>query len=453
MKKAVLAVVLIGLLGFSSILSAAVDVPNVIGMDLNRAAQELQKAGLKPGNIAYVNTPKPELTNKIAGQGPPGGTKLSSPQPVNLTVYRLQAEWVTVPNVVGMDYPRAMNTFIAAGFTPKRRDKNTNVPQENEKVFGQGIAAGQKQPKGAVIELIVNKLVIATVTVPDVTKMSLGEAQVKLLGSGLTAQALPQATPTSDPKLNGKVASQNPQAGNQVPKGSVVKLALFVSQVVEPPSATVVVPDIVRMSMADATAKLSAAGLKPEVVPPETPTSDQNLHTKISYQNPRSGTQVPRGSFVKFNIFVYMSDDLVTVPNVIGMKMEEAFNAIKNAGFKPPQMNPDWVKSPPGVYIKVVSQNPPAGQKHKRGAWVSTDLKKMTLMPNVVGMDYERAGTAIRNSNIGRFVGSTVKYTRPTSDPNQRNKVFSQKPPQGAEVEVGPGPIYNNIGIELTVYK
>jgi beta-lactam-binding protein with PASTA domain len=410
MKKIIVAVILIALFGVFSSLSAEVVVPNVIGMDLNKAAQELQKAGLKPGNIAYVNAPKQELNNKVAGQIPGVGAKLSSPQPVNLTVYRLQVESVTIPNVVGMGYIQALQTFNAAGLASRRRDKETNDSRENEKVFGQGIAAGQKVPKGTVIDLIVHKFATPPVTVPDVAKMSLGEAQVKLLESGLTTQAVPQATPTSDPKLNGKVSSQNPQAGNRVPKGSVVKLTLFVSQVVQPPSATVAVPEVIRMSIPEATAKLSAAGLKPEVVPPQTTTSDPNLNSKISYQNPRSGTQVPRGSVIKCNLFVYLPDDMVTVPSFVGLSPAKASDLVIGI------LQIRWGAMGADVHKngKIASHNPPAGARVKKTSVVQITAMQQVALPNVIGLSLDAALQKLRAAGLdGKVVAYVINSAKP----------------------------------------
>jgi beta-lactam-binding protein with PASTA domain len=269
-------------------------------------------------------------------------------------------------------------------------------------------------------------------TVPDVTKLSLGEAQIKLLESGLTAELSPQANPTSDPKLNGKVSSQNPQAGVRVPKGSGVKLTLVASQVVEPPSATVVVPDIVRMSMAEATAKLATVGLKPGLVPPETSTSDKSLHTKISYQDPRSGSQVPRGSVVKFNIFVYLSE--VTVPSVIGLDYQAAGRKLKEAGLKPvSKMNyvdtSDFNKD----HI-VAAQEPNSGKMVPRDTNVELTVYQFqhpswVKVPNVVGMLEADAVKTIRDA--GFTVRLDTPILSPSSDKSQPGRVISQEPVAG----------------------
>jgi len=136
----------------------------------------------------------------------------------------------------------------------------------------------------------------------------------------------------------------------------------------------------------------------------------------------------------------------------VGLKLSEAIKAIESAGYKPPVFNPDFLKVPPPLYLKVVSQNPSAGQKLPYGTWVSIDAKAMALFPNVIGMDYERAKAAIKGMNI--IVGAYELRQVSTSDPNQRNKVFSQDPSAGAEVVVGPGPIYSFPGRpKLGVYK
>jgi beta-lactam-binding protein with PASTA domain len=397
----------------------------------------LQKAGLKPGNISYFITPQQELNNKVAGQGPIGGTKLPSPQPVNLTVYRL--ELVTVPNVVGMDYQQAVNTFVAAGIGGQRREKETSDPKMNEKVFAQGIAAGMKVSKGTVIELIVYKLVAASLAMSNVVGQNLDDAGKFFSSRGYIVKV--DQVKTTNQEQGNKIFAQDPAPGTPLKPAQTILLKVYKYE------SGVTVPNVVGLHLINALDLLNKSSLRYELVGAQEPKTPQQQGTIFS-QDPAAGVQVAKSAVVK----LVMYKDSLPVPNVVGMKLADAIKAIETAGYKPPVYNPDFLKVPPPIYLKVVSQNPGAGQKLAYGSWISIDAKAMALMPNVIGMDYERAKAAIKGMNV--LVGAYELRQVSTSDPNQRNKVFSQDPPAGAEVVVGPGPIYRFPGNpKLGVYK
>jgi beta-lactam-binding protein with PASTA domain len=306
MKKIVLAVTLIGLLGFFSSLSAQVVVPNVMGKDFNEAVKELQKAGLKPGNVNSVPAAKQELNNKVAGQAIPGGAKLPSPQPINLTVYRFQAdqsELVTVPNVVGMEFLKAVNAFNAAGITAKRRDKETYDPKESEKVFGQGIAAGQKVRKGTVVELIVNKMPPSDITVPNVVGAPYPEAATILSKALLTPQMVSGVSePTDDPQKNGRVFKQNPEAGKKVAKHTVVHLLLYAHKKTDD---MVTVPNIIGATANQSGQIIKQLGFKSCFF--GCAYLDPSTKDKVADQYPKPGTKVKKGTHLGRAVYTYQA--------------------------------------------------------------------------------------------------------------------------------------------------
>ncbi|MFH0786749.1 MAG: PASTA domain-containing protein [Pseudomonadota bacterium] len=298
--------------------------PNVIGQDLEQVGKMLTSFG-NPVKNEFQKTPNQAQDNKIFFQNPNPGTPLPPTQTILLKAYKFETVMVTVPNVVGQGYIWAMETFVAAGLAPRRRDKETYDPKENEKVFGQGIAAGQKVPKGTVIDLIVLKLPPAEITVPNVVDIPYPEAANVLSRSLLTGVMVQTAEKTNDPQKNGKVFKQNPEAGRKVAKHTVVHLLLYHYE----SSNKVKVPNVVGMLAPNAFLTIKAAGLHEYWDAPVQSPGDKNQTGKIISQDPQPGQQVEKGSRVKVIIWIFP----LKQPNVLGLPISEAERLARAGGF------------------------------------------------------------------------------------------------------------------------
>ena len=93
-------------------------------------------------------------------------------------------------------------------------------------------------------------------------------------------------------KAAGFVVSQAPGGGEQVAKGSVVAL------VVSRGPSTVAVPNVASLTVADAVAQVTQAGLRANVV--QVPSSE--TAGRVIAQNPDPGTTVQKGSTVRLNV-------------------------------------------------------------------------------------------------------------------------------------------------------
>ena len=125
------------------------------------------------------------------------------------------------------------------------------------------------------------------VTVPNTVGVSETDARDRLAAVGLTANVV-RVFNDADA---GQVVAQEPAGGTSAAKGSAVRLN------VSKGSQLVTVPSVVGTTESDATAQVTAAGLKPNIV--QVP-STQPAGTVVA-QHPAGG-QAERGSTVRLNV-------------------------------------------------------------------------------------------------------------------------------------------------------
>jgi serine/threonine protein kinase len=128
---------------------------------------------------------------------------------------------VAVQNVVNSTYQDAKSVLEGQGFVVKRQDKPTDKFPPNV-VMAQDPKANTLVDVGGTVTLTV-AVAPPTVTVPDLTCKSLAEAAT-LLGTDLT---LGTKTPTtSDACPPDTIVDQDPKAGTEVDKGTIVNVTV-----------------------------------------------------------------------------------------------------------------------------------------------------------------------------------------------------------------------------------
>ena len=124
------------------------------------------------------------------------------------------------------------------------------------------------------------------ITVPNVIGMPFESAESTLQGAGFAVRR--EDVDDTDPE--GVVVGQNPAAGTQQGKGSVITL-----QVSKGPQ-TSQVPDVTSLTEADATAQLTQSGFNVQTV--EEIVDTQDLDGKVLSQDPEGGANAEQGSTV-----------------------------------------------------------------------------------------------------------------------------------------------------------
>ena len=190
---------------------------------------------------------------------------------------------VTVPNVIGAPAEEAEETLRGLGLRVERRmEPGEGTPNT---VLGQEPPGDTKVDKGSTVVLRISQGQ-AQVRVPSLVGQDVDDARATLERLGLEAQV---STQPDDNQREGRVLDQDPNAGAEVAKGSVVRLTVSGGK------SKVTVPSVVGQDSASAAAELGRAGFRVRTVrePSATVARDRVIRT-----DPGAGTQLDKGSTV-----------------------------------------------------------------------------------------------------------------------------------------------------------
>jgi beta-lactam-binding protein with PASTA domain len=224
-------------------------VPRVIGFKEGAAVARLRRAGLG-SNVTRVFSKKG--SGFVISQSPFAGAKVDKGRIVALNVSRGPSA-VGVPNLISLSEADAVSQLTKLGL----RADVVQVPssQPSGRVVAQNPKAGVRVNPGSNVRLNVSKgpthtttvvttaptttptttttttattttstTTAAPTTVPDVVGQSLPDATLTMKAS----QLLPDSYPVNSSEPGGTVVAENPQAGQTVQAGSVVRLNVSV---------------------------------------------------------------------------------------------------------------------------------------------------------------------------------------------------------------------------------
>ena len=352
-------------------------VPAVVGQRQEGAEATVREAGFEP-QAERRESSKPR--GLVLEQSPVGGTTLEEDKTVLLTVSNGPPR-ESVPDVVGETTSAAVADLTAASFktdlTQAFSDQQAGI------VIRQEPAAGANLKEGSSVALMVSKG-RKPVAVPDVVGTTSSEATATLRAAGLDANLV--AVPSDKP--GGTVLAQSPAAGAKAKAGTKVRLnvaqeptatattptttqatnpttttAPTTTTTTPPPRATV--PDVVGKELAVGARSVGDEGLKVAVkyVPAQEPQG------RIVAQAKPVGTELRRGDTVQVNVSTGPNPAVATtVPDVAGLKQDEARTRLEAAGFEVlaiEQSTPD--RSQVGV---AMSQTPSANASVPKGSLV-----------------------------------------------------------------------------------
>lgn len=156
-------------------------------------------------------------------------------------------------------------------------------------------------------------------------------------------------------------------------------------------SDTVVVPDMVRSTRAEAERALTDLGLKAEVTEAPDPVVDAGL---VISSDPVGQTKVDKGSTVK--LVVSSGVERIDVPDVVGKTQAEAESALTAAGLK---VTANPVEDAQATSGQVLSQDPSAGTKVAKDKLVTIGVAKAPneeTVPDVAGQNLQNAQAQLR---------------------------------------------------------
>jgi eukaryotic-like serine/threonine-protein kinase len=179
----------------------------------------------------------------------------------------------------------------------------------------------------------------------------------------------------------GQVFKQDPAAGTKIDKGGTVTLTVSTGP------KKVSVPDVKGQQWSAAQQTLANLGLKPQKfnVP-------GNTKGQVTATDPPAGKSVPVGSKIRVNVMTGPAQG--TVPDVVGLNVQDAEAKLRAAGFNP---NPSYVNSD-ATQGQVIAQTPAPGSKEAKGTSVALKVSvgpPQVTVPDVVGYTSQQAVSAL----------------------------------------------------------
>jgi eukaryotic-like serine/threonine-protein kinase len=254
------------------------------------------------------------------------------------------------------------------------------------------------------------------VAVPLVEGMREPLARRTIRNAGLRPRVIGES---SDTVPRGTVARQEPDAGDRLQRGNVVRIFVSTGQ------PRVDVPDVVGAREADAVGTLRAA----ELVPNPVEIFSEEPEGQVIAQEPTGGTSVVKGTTVRINIS--KGRETTGLPNVIGQSYDSAAEQLRRSGFTPVRRNVDSAE-PEGI---VVETDPAPGTLQPPGTRVTVSVstgRSTTAVPDVRGLDEGSAQATLENEGW-----TVVIRDSPTQNPDDDGVVLSQTPPGGEQAEPG----------------
>lgn len=200
---------------------------------------------------------------------------------------------VTVPDVTRMSFEEAEAVLAAADLRVERREQRYNANFPRDVVIEQLPAQNATVKPGRRIFLTVNSGTVPMVVVPNVSDLSLRDAQLRVRSVGLqVGETRPDTIPS--PYRN-TVTRQQPAAGDSLREGASVTLWYSTGLGEE----TVVIPDVTGMTVAQAQAVLLEQKLRSVIVARG---EDEDLpvdERTVTAQGPEAGTQVREGAEIR----------------------------------------------------------------------------------------------------------------------------------------------------------
>ena len=320
--------------------SASVAVPNVVGTTMEDAVASLLAADLQFETTEKETTDVPN--GQIISQDPQAGVTVEEGAVVGLVVAVGKASApdgeesegttakvyavpppanVTVPNVVGVSMEEAAANLQSVKLL-FQATKHETAETPDGQVMDQEPEAGVEVEEGETVELVVAAAPPPVkVTVPDLLKMDVVDAATKLQSANLLFEIQEGAARQGVP--GGQVEQQTPSAGEEVNEGTTVKLQVTAT----PAPVKITVPNVLKMSVAAAAAKLGSAGLPYKATKKEAARGYRA--GQVQGQNPRSGAKVDKGTVVTL---VEAVTPRVAVPNVLKKSVRAAAASLRSAG-------------------------------------------------------------------------------------------------------------------------
>ena len=209
----------------------------------------------------------------------------------------------------------------------------------------------------------------------------------------------------------GVIYDQKPSEGKTVKVGSVIKIKISGGQKI------ISVPNVVNVDSETAYMKLRNEGLKYTVL--------ESYHDEVPlgsviYTEPAAGSQVPAGTNISVYVSLGKENKVTPVPNVVGMKLEDAVNLIESYKLKVGGKSYEESDLPRGT---VLYQDPEENDQISEGGYINLILSqgsdkpvKLRMTIDLPNIDREVSVQAMVDGSLTQseyFNPSEVKQWKP----------------------------------------
>jgi serine/threonine-protein kinase len=317
----------------------------------------------------------------------------------------------------------------AAAYAASATIASPRVPAEPTAVYDRQPRRTRHPATFTVLTLLVLALVVGGILIAAVM---LGDKQVKVSVPNVVGKTQQQATqelaarhlfavinPVRSTKPPGMVTKQDPKAYKDVPKSSRVIISVSAGV------GTRDVPDVAKMSIADARQTLVAKGFK--VTTDLAQYSSTIPPASVIATNPPFGSTPPQvGSLVHI-----IPSKGVGIPNVVNLQQATASVALRQAGLVPMAIPTPSDTVPTGEVIRTDpatgAVNVPPGTTIK--VFVSTGAAQIKV-PTLIGKTASKAQAILFSNNL-----QASEVFEPTSQKGNDGKVLDQNPAPDTPVD------------------
>jgi eukaryotic-like serine/threonine-protein kinase len=254
------------------------------------------------------------------------------------------------------------------------------------------------------------------IAVVDVRNLYQSLAKQKLKTQGFDVKVDKES---SDTILPDRVIDQSPSPGSRIAPSSTV--TIFVST----GKQRVTVPDVRRLTLNDAIARLNDVHLNPDV---KDIYSSAPVSTVVG-QAPAGGEKVLAHSKVRLN--VSQGPKQITIPNVVGTPFPNAQSALEGAGFGVVRKD-ESSDQPKG---EVTATDPQGGTTARQGTKVTVTVSKGPATAEVPDVTGRLRSDATQLLQAGGFL-VTILFEDVT-DPSQDGLVLAEDPHAGTKARHG----------------
>ncbi len=260
-------------------------------------------------------------------------------------------------------------------------------------------------------------------SVPQVEKMFFENAKAALALSGLKLEEKSESFSEDVPQ--NYIISQEPKAGTQIAKGSMVEAIVSKGKEISP---IVAVPNLIGLNISEATKIINEASLKISDTLSEP--SDFFEQGIVTFQDPPSGKEIKINEAVKLKIS--SGKNIIMVPNIIGYDYLYVISQLKSMG-----LNVNINRVPNTDYLpgKVLRISPEAGTQVREGDLISIYIattEQMILLPDVTQLSVDKAVSILQSLNILYDISNIeAQYDI------QKNLVMSQYPGPDTYISIG----------------